>query len=275
MGAFSFGERTVELLPDARLPWPIIWPGVVEIARSEGCRLRAYRDIAGVWTVGWGETKGVTQNTEWTQPQADRRLCARLAEFRRDVLRELKHPATDHQLAAMISLAYNIGMGWQGVTKPRRARDGFRQSSVLRAHNRGDTLAAARAFALWNKARKDGVLQVVPGLTARRARETALYLTPDSVAAPLELLDEAQAGAAIDMPAAEAETRLPESPMAQSGAVSVATGALAVASSASGDVREIALGLGLDPLLIVGTLALVAGAVVIYWRARQRREGWA
>jgi hypothetical protein len=69
----------------------------------------------------------------------------------------------------MVSLAFNIGLG------------GFRTSSVLRAHKAGNTSAAANAFGLWNKATVDGKLVEMPGLTRRRAAETALYLTPDAV----------------------------------------------------------------------------------------------
>lgn len=150
-------------LPDPALPWPIVWPGVIEIATSEGCTLVPYRDIAGIWTNGWGETLGVVPGEVWTQQQADTRLCQRLTEFTAGVQRVLQRPAGPYQLAALVSLAYNIGLR------------GFAGSSVLRAHNRGDFAAAARAFALWNKARVGGRLQEVRGLTLRRAREAALY----------------------------------------------------------------------------------------------------
>lgn len=264
MGALSFLGCAMEILPKRSLPWPILWAGVVEIARSEGCRLRAYRDIAGVWTCGWGETEGVTADTVWTQDEADRRLCSRLKEFAAGVLEVCSVEPTPQQEAAMVSLAYNVGLA------------AFGRSSVLAAHNRGDHAAAARAFGLWNKARVNGVLQPVRGLTARRMREAALYMEqPPEMAPMLNAIPDALAGAAIDMPAAEPESRLRASPVAQSGAVSMATGTLAVASGASSDVRQIADGMGIQPLVIVGIVALVAGGVVLYWRHRQRREGWA
>jgi len=254
----------VEILPNRDLPWPIIWPGVAEIARSEGCRLRAYRDIAGVWTIGWGETEGVRPGDVMSQDAADRLLCSRLGELAQNVGAVLIYPATPHQLAAMVSLAYNVGLA------------GFARSSVLRAHNAGNPLAAARAFGLWNKARVNGVLKEVRGLTARRARESALYLTHAASHPPLlDTLPEDAAGAAAEMPAAESESRMTASPIAQSGAVSVATGAAAMASSMSADVREVAAGLGVDPLLVVAAAGLIVGAVVLWNRYRQRREGWA
>ncbi len=251
-------------LPDRTLPWPIAWPAVEEIARSEGCRLRAYRDVGGVWTIGWGETEGVVPDMAWTQQEADTRLCRRLAEFANGVSAYLRHPTTACQLGAMVSLAYNVGLA------------AFARSSVLAAHNRGDKLAAARAFGLWNKARIDGRLQVVAGLTARRAREAALYLSAPPNARPaLDAMPDSAAGALIDMPAAEPESRISRSPIAQSGAVSIATGGLAAASSVSSDIREISWGFGLDPLLILAAVAIAVGAVVLWQRHKQRREGWA
>jgi len=264
MGAFSFRGWAMQILPNRALDWPIAWAGVEEVARSEGCRLRAYRDITGVWTIGWGETEGVTEGMVWSRAEADLRLCARLGEFSRGVRARLTRAATANQLAAMVSLAYNIGLA------------AFGRSSVLAAHNRGDDLAAARAFGLWNKARVDGVLREVRGLTARRAREAALYLAaaPESLP-PLDAVPEELAGGVIDMPEPEPESRLAASPIAQGGVASMVTGGLAAASSASGSVREISWGLGVDPLLILAAVAVVAGAVVLFWRNKQRRDGWA
>lgn len=264
MRALSFlGVGAVEILPNRELPWPIIWPGVLEIARSEGCRLRAYRDIAGVWTIGWGETEGVRPGDVMSQEEADRLLCSRLSEKSMHVGSLLTRRATPHQLAAMVSLAYNVGV------------DAFARSTVLRAHNAGDRLAAARAFGLWNKARINGVLEEVRGLTARRARESALYLTMDSAyTPPLDELPDTAAGAVQDMPAAEPESRMSDSPIARSGAVSLLSGAVAMASSMSADVREVAAGLGVDPLQAVALIALGVGAAVLWHRYRQRREGW-
>ncbi|MGM2623055.1 glycoside hydrolase family protein, partial [Bacillus cereus group sp. Bce039] len=58
----------------------------------------------------------------------------------------------------------------------------FLRSTVLRQHNAGNRQAAARAFGLWNKARnpRTGPLEVLDGLTARRQREAAMYLTSDA-----------------------------------------------------------------------------------------------
>lgn len=185
--------------PDATLPWPIPYAGVQLLAEYEqgptgGCALAAYRCPAGVWTIGWGETDGVRPGDVCTPEQADRWLVEDLGERAAAVRGHCTREPSPHELAALVSLAYNIGLA------------GLRRSTAMRAHNAGQHEAAARAFGLWNKARVGGQLVELPGLTARRAREAALYLTPDADAQPR-------------MPqAVEAESSLARSPIAQAGA---------------------------------------------------------
>ena len=244
------------VLPNRDLAWPIAWRAVEEIARSEGCRLTAYRCPAGVPTIGWGHTRGVRMGDECSQAQADAWLLEDLVEFTDGVRRLLKRDTSDAELGAMVSLAYNIGLGSADGKVP-----GFRTSTVLRRHNAGDRQSAARAFGLWNKARVNGVLQVLDGLTARRAREAALYLSDE---------------AALPMPqAVEAESTLRQSPIAQASvaaAVATAMGALAESTETG---QALATALGIEPTYGVLLAVLWSGAVSLYQRLKQRREGWA
>lgn len=235
------------ILPTSALPWPIPYEAVCEIARHEGCRLKAYRDIVGVWTCGWGETRGVTPSTIWTQEEADIRFCESLTEFAEGVRKLCTNPPSDNELGAMVSLAYNIGLG------------GFARSTVLKKHNAGDYQSAARAFALWNKAGG----QVVRGLTLRRAKEATMYLTPD-------------ADGFEPMPQqVDAESSLAQSPIAQSGAVSIAGGAIAATSAALEPVKDIAATLNIDPLMVFGVVGIIVGLIVLVQRNKQRNGGWA
>ena len=68
------------LLPDSSLAWPIPMEAVALIAEIEGCRLRAYKCPAAVWTIGWGETDGVQPGDTCTQAQADQWLCDDLTD---------------------------------------------------------------------------------------------------------------------------------------------------------------------------------------------------
>ena len=249
-------------LPDSTLPWPVPMAAVGLIAESEGCRLKAYKCPAGVWTIGWGETDGVSPGDTCTQQQADQWLLEGLTERAAQVRKLCTEWPNDHQLGAMVSLAYNIGV-------PALAK-----SSVLRAHNAGDTAGAARAFGLWNKAKVGGVLAVLPGLTTRRAHEAALYLAPEPGEPHMPLPQ-----------AVAAESHLAASPIAQVGGGTVATGgALGLASLGDqvGPITTVvdtakhwAEQLGLQPLMLLAGALVVGGGVVVYQRMRQRRGGWA
>jgi len=225
--------------------------GIELIKSFEGFRARAYRDSAGIWTLGWGFTRGVRPGDTITRAQADQRLLAELASYEVFVYAATTGvPTTQPQFDALVSLAYNIGIA------------GLQRSTALRRHRQGQHDAAARAFALWNQAGG----RVLPGLTRRRAAEAALYLTP--VGGP----------SALDMPRAVD----PERPLAASEinrAASLAGGTAAVATVAESartlaDVKASATSLGnwLLPLLLLGIAA--ACAYIVWQRVRQRRLGW-
>lgn len=106
------------------------------IALAESLRLKAYLCPAKVWTLGWGETQGIEPGMTWTKAQADERLCSELASYAQKVRSLCKAQPNDMQLGAMVSLAYNIGLG------------AFKKSSVLKNSNANKFNAAARAFSL-------------------------------------------------------------------------------------------------------------------------------
>lgn len=139
--------------------------GLELICRNEGCKLTAYRCPAGVLTIGYGHTgPDVVRGLEISQDKADRLLADRLErEFEPGVLKLLDGgaPTTENQFSALVSLAYNIGLG------------GLRRSTVLRKHREGDYEAAAEAFAMWNQ----GGGRVLAGLVRRRKEEADLYST--------------------------------------------------------------------------------------------------
>lgn len=140
--------------------------GLDLIKSFEGCELTAYQDVAGIWTIGYGHIAGVTEGLVWSQEQADAALVADVAGTAAFVAHVTGAPVTsDDAFAAMVSLAYNIGVG------------AFSSSSVLRFHRAGAYAQAADSFLLWDKVTIDGALQVVDGLERRRAAERTLYLT--------------------------------------------------------------------------------------------------
>lgn len=249
-------------LPDPTLPWPIPLAAVELIARAEGLRLKAYRCPAGVPTIGWGETDGVQMGDTCTKEEADRWLLEDVTERARQVRALCTRPPSANELGALVSLAYNIGVA------------ALAKSTALRQHNAGQHEAAARAIELWDKARVNGVLTTLPGLTARRARERALYLTPDEPRAD-------------PMPqAVEAESKMTASPINKGGAIAIGAGVLQGLSEWGESVGKIKAPLDAARSVLVDTLGvpvelilplvlIAAGALVIRWRRRQRAEGYA
>lgn len=251
----------MKLAPLQSLNWPIDYEdGVCKIAEYEGCRLAAYQCQAGVWTCGWGETDGIGPNTRWTKDYADQRFCDSLKERTNAVLAACTVEPTPHQLCGLVSLAYNYA--------------GWKTSTVLKAHNRGDFLSASRAFGLINQYTDPETKKKVvsSGLTARRAFEAATYLKP--------------ADGVVSMPqSVTPQSSIASSPIAASGAVAAGTGLLSFVAQAGETFGTVNNTLKSAKNVLVETLGIpdgwflpfalvVAGAVAIFYRFKQRFLGW-
>jgi GH24 family phage-related lysozyme (muramidase) len=145
--------------------------------------LDAYLCPAGIWTIGWGhalvdngaQLKGAENLARAralypggiTRAQAELLLRADLVPRAATVASLCKVPLDDNQFGALIALVFNIGGGNLG------------ESTLLRLFNAGDTAGAAEQFLAWDKARVNGVLQSLAGLTRRRRAERALFLGED------------------------------------------------------------------------------------------------
>lgn len=135
--------------------------GVALVREFEGCRLDAYRCPAGMPTIGYGATgPDIRMGMVWTQEQADARLVEDLARFADGVERLVEVDLSDNQFAAIVSFAFNVGLG------------ALRDSTLLRKLNAGDYLGAADQLPRW--ARAGG--RIMPGLSRRRLAERALFL---------------------------------------------------------------------------------------------------
>lgn len=134
----------------------------VDMVKShEGCRLTAYQDQGGVWTIGWGATgPDIKQGFVWTQQQADDRLVFDLAHVEQSV-RSVLHVAVGLQsIGALIDFAYNLGAG------------ALQGSTALKLINSGDHIGGAKALISW-----DHIGQTeIKGLLIRRFDEASLYL---------------------------------------------------------------------------------------------------
>lgn len=140
--------------------------GIALIKEFEGCRLTAYRDSVGVWTIGYGWTqpvdgKPIRAGMTIKQETAERLLKTGLVSYESDVSRLVKVGLTQEQFDALVSFTYNLG-----------ARS-LSTSTLLRKLNAGDYAGAADEFLRWNKAGG----KVLNGLTRRREAERALFLS--------------------------------------------------------------------------------------------------
>jgi lysozyme len=134
------------------------------IKDSEGLRLNAYLCSALVWTIGYGSTRGTdglpVEKSDVINIDIANQLFERdINVFSFAVRKLLKVPVTVNQFSALVSLAYNIGIG------------NFRASTLLRKLNRGDTEGASQEFWKWRRANG----KILPGLVARRERERILF----------------------------------------------------------------------------------------------------
>jgi lysozyme len=128
----------------------------------EGLHLEAYRDCAGIWTIGYGHTgPGVFAGEFLSEIRADELLRDDLADAVACVNRVVQTVISQGQFDALVDFCFNAGRG------------NFGQSTLLRKVNGRDFGGAAAQFALWVHA--GGA--VVNGLVRRRKAEAEVFAT--------------------------------------------------------------------------------------------------
>lgn len=127
----------------------------------EGCKLKAYRDAVGIPTIGYGRTRGVEMGMTITQEQADKDLEEFIELEEEALVRFLGDvKLTDNQWDAIVSFAYNVGIG------------NFKRSTMAKkilANPANPTIY--NEFGRWVKAGN----KKLPGLVRRRAWEAARW----------------------------------------------------------------------------------------------------
>lgn len=136
--------------------------GIDLIKQFEGCRLKAYKDIIGVITIGYGHTgKDIYIDMEINQAAADMFLEKDLARFE-DGVKSLLTPSSsinENQFSALVCFAFNVGLG------------NLKSSTLLKLANSGDFSSASQQFGKWCHAGE----KKIPGLVRRRLAEKALF----------------------------------------------------------------------------------------------------
>lgn len=140
--------------------------GINLIKRFEGCRLTAYQDSVGVWTIGYGWTqpvdgKPVGKGMTITQQKADDLLKQGVVQYEAGVHGLVTVQLNQNQYDALVDFAYNLGV------------NALKGSTLLKKLNAGDYAGAANEFTKWNKAGG----KELAGLTRRREAEKSLFLS--------------------------------------------------------------------------------------------------
>lgn len=155
-------------------PFKLSQKGLALIKKFEGLRLTAYTDAVGVPTIGYGHTKTVRKTDVLTkktitEQEADALLKRDVKEFEGGVNRltiELGIPITQCQFDALVSFAFNVGLG--NLKKSTLLKKLY----VMSQKDQTSIYAVADEFLRWNRAGG----RVLNGLTRRRGEERLLFL---------------------------------------------------------------------------------------------------
>lgn len=126
----------------------------------EGCRLTAYDDGGGTWTLAYGHTRGVQEGDTCTPEQSDAWLDQDLTLAASDVSRLIDVTLNQNEFDALVDFVFNLGYG------------AFENSILRKLINEGQTLAAAAQFSQWDHIG----MTVSAGLLRRRLAERDLFL---------------------------------------------------------------------------------------------------
>lgn len=135
------------------------------LAHHEGVRKKPYKCPAGLWTVGVGHLIGDGKslpdswNRTFTLEEVYAILAKDVERFERGVSRLITYPLSQNEYDAIISFAFNLGLGC------------LQRSTLRSALNRGDKVAAIESLLKYNKAGG----KVLKGLDNRRKDEAAMF----------------------------------------------------------------------------------------------------
>ena len=153
--------------------------GALLIDPWEGNENHAYKDMVGIATICRGETRGVKLGDYKTDQECDSSTVKELEQYNRAMMKHVKVELKPYEEIAYTSFVWNVG------------ETGFKNSTLLKKLNSGDSLGACKEILNWNKAtfsvrgaqvqirngeqctvKSDGNMScTVKGLTNRRAQE--------------------------------------------------------------------------------------------------------
>ena len=135
--------------------------GIALIKKFEGCKLESYKCAAGVWTIGYGSTHGITEGMSISQERADMLLLEDLEKFEQAVNDLVEVDLQQNQFDALVSWTFNLGP------------TNLKNSTLLKVLNSTHVDWADIPYQIqrWNKAGG----KVLEGLVRRREAEALLF----------------------------------------------------------------------------------------------------
>lgn len=213
--------------------------------------VHAYRCPAGKWTCGYGATRGVRSGVTWTKEYSEMRLIEDLEEHGKIVKKSVNVPLTQSQYDALTSFVFNLGGG------------AFRSSTLLKKLNKGMYDDCPEQIMRWNKAKVDGKLIPLRGLTRRRSAEAAIFSRDAQLPS-----DEGGPQMAQKVTAAAPKSLAKSKTMAGAGIAGAATALNEVAGQVQGLVSYAPMLKTVFLLCAIGGIALAA-----YARFKDNKEG--
>lgn len=140
-----------------------VCPAAKSLIQSfETCRLTAYPDGGGVWSIGWGHTGSeIHEGLTWTQELADQIFDSDVAAFGRYVTHYVPAELSDNEFGALVSFAYNCGLV------------ALEKLGVFLHAGQRDA-----ALTFWETFVHDRLGNIENGLVKRRRAEIALFKKP-------------------------------------------------------------------------------------------------
>jgi len=142
--------------------------GLSLIKKFEGCPEKdgiceSYKCAAGVWTIGYGSTHGITEGMKITKNEAEALLTHEMPQYEGYVNDLVEVPLEQHQFDALVCWVFNLGGG------------SLRTSTLLKKLNNSEYDEVPNQIKRWNKAGG----KVLDGLIRRREAEALLFKNED------------------------------------------------------------------------------------------------
>jgi len=137
--------------------------GISLIKKFEGCKLESYQCAAGVWTIGYGSTQGVSNGMVITHERAESLLMEDIEVYEEEVNKAVQVDIDQCMFDSIVSWTFNLG----GAN--------LNSSTMLKVLNSKDFDNVPEQIKRWNKAGG----KVNEGLIRRREAEALLFQGQD------------------------------------------------------------------------------------------------